>query len=407
MQTLTKYLKNTFAVNLQRNRDSVMKMHEIKTEDDKRQFREVALQLYKNDPNWIRPLDKDIEAVFDPQQNKLFKKGECTRWILKDNNGKNIGRIAAFINTTYKEAQPTGGIGFFECTDDQQAANHMFDHCKAWLQERGMQAMDGPINFGERNNWWGLQVEGFQPPLYQMTYNPPYYRKLFETYGFKVFYEQLCFSLKVKSRLQDKFYIHHDEISKQPGYKAKHFRKAELKKFAADFTHVYNLAWSAHIGNKQLDERTVVKMFESMKPVMDEQIIWFAYYNEEPIAFWINLPDLNWYFKHFNGRLRLVEKLRLLWMKAFNKPERFTGLVFGVIPKFQGKGVDGYLIVEAAKVIQGKMKYTDYEMQWIGDWNPKMLNVAESLGTHVSRKLITYRYLFDRNKHFERHPFLK
>jgi hypothetical protein len=83
-----------------------------------------------------------------------------------------------------------------------------------------------------------------------------------------------------------------------------------------------------------------------------------------------------------------------------------VGIIFGVIPEYQGKGVDGYLIVAGASVIQPMGKYTDYEMQWIGDFNPKMINIAESLGTKRSRKLITYRYLFDRNKEFKEHKKL-
>ena len=382
-----------------------MQMHEVHTEADKKLFRELAVEIYKDDPNWIRPLDKDIEEVFDEQKNKAFRNGECKRWILKD-RGKVIGRIAAFVNKKYKEEQPTGGIGFFECIDDQEAANHMFDHCKQWLQEQGMEAMDGPINFGERDSWWGLQVEGFQEPLYKMNYNRPYYQELFENYGFQVYYYQLCYSLKVQNRLQDKFYHTHDEVSHDKNFSARHIKKDELDKYAKDFAYIYNKAWTSHIGGKQIEDRTVIKMMASMKPVMDEEVMWFAYYKDEPIAFWINLPDLNQYFKHFNGKLGLLQKLRLLWMKSFNKPNRFTGLVFGVVPEHQGKGVDGYLIVEAANVIQGKQLYEDFEMQWIGDWNPKMIKIAESLGTTISRRLATYRYLFDRDKEFKRHPML-
>ncbi|MCB0700342.1 MAG: hypothetical protein H6551_00210 [Chitinophagales bacterium] len=381
-----------------------MQMHEVHTETDKRRFREVAIQMYRNDPNWIRPLDKDIEEVFDKDKNKTFRHGECMRWILTDDKGKDIGRIAAFVNKKYKEEQPTGGVGFFECINDQEAANYMFDRCKQWLTERGMEAMDGSINFGERDSWWGVQIEGFQEPLYKMNYNPPYYKDLFEAYGFQTFYDQLCFSLKVKNRLQEKFYHAHEEISKDPDFKTVHIKKSELDKFSHDFATIYNNAWAQHMGGKQIEVRTINKMMQAMKPVMDEEIMWFTYYKDEPIAFWINLPDLNQYFKHFNGKLGLMEKLRLLWMKSFKKPKRFTGLVFGVVPKFQGKGVDGYMIIEAATVIQGKMLYDDYEMQWIGDWNPRMINIAENLGTHVSRKLRTYRYLFDRTKEFKRHP---
>ena len=147
-------------------------------------------------------------------------------------------------------------------------------------------------------------------------------------------------------------------------------------------------------------------MFKTMKPVMDEHIIWFVYHKDEPVAFWINMPDLNQYFKHMNGRFGIIEKLKFLWLKQFGECSRFVGLVFGVIPEFQGMGVDAFMIIEGAKVIQPKPKYDDYEMQWIGDFNPKMINIAESTGSHRSRMLSTYRYLFDRQKEFKRHAIL-
>ena len=89
------------------------------------------------------------------------------------------------------------------------------------------------------------------------------------------------------------------------------------------------------------------------------------------------------------------------------KNKKFTGIVYGIIPEFQGKGVDAFMIVEAAKIVQPTTSYTEYEMQWIGDFNPKMLNVAQGLGdVYQSRKLTTYRYLFDRTREFKRHPIL-
>ena len=100
------------------------------------------------------------------------------RWILKDDEGKLIGRIAAFTNKKYKnkgDDVPVGGIGFFECINNQEAADLLFDNAKHWLIQKGMEAMDGPINFGERDRWWGLITDGFTPPLYCMNYNPPYY----------------------------------------------------------------------------------------------------------------------------------------------------------------------------------------------------------------------------------------
>lgn len=374
-------------------------------------FMSIPLIIYKNDKKWIRPLDKDVEEVFDTKKNKAFRFGKIERWILMNDEGDLIGRIAAFVNKKYKnkgDEIPVGGMGFFECINNQDAADLLFNNAKHWLINEGMQAMDGPINFGERDKWWGLVTEGFIEPLYGMNYNPPYYKTLFENYGFKCFYEQICVGMNVKKPLQPKIWERHDIVEKDPAFSARFLKKSQLVDYAADFTEVYNKAWAGHGGLKQLTLEQVVIMFKKMKPVMDERILWFAYHNEKPIAIFINLPDLNQWFKHLNGKFGLLHKLYFLLLKTFKPNKKFTGLVFGIVPEFQGMGVDAYIIAESAKVLQANnVHYTDYEMQWIGDFNPKMLNIAQNLGeVYTSRKLATYRYMFDQTIPFKRHPIL-
>ena len=387
-----------------------MQLIEVLDEDTATAFIEINVALNKDDPNYIRPLNKDIQDVFDPQKNKAFRGGQCARWVLKDDKGVYIGRIAAFINKKYTnkgDEQPTGGIGFFDCTDDQEAANLLFDTARKWLGGRGMEAMDGPINFGERDRWWGLITDGFTPPLYGMNYNPPYYKRLLENYGFRPFFDQVCFALKVREDLQEKFYKRHEELKRKPGISIRNIRKNQLEKFAADFVHVYNKAWKSHGGGKDLHRDQALAMFKAMKPVLEEDLIWFVYNGEEPIACWINLPELNQYFRYFDGRFGLWEKCKFLWLKWTGACKKITGLVFGIVPEWQGKGVDAYMIVEGSIALRAPgVPYTDYEMQWIGDFNPKMINVAESLGTYRSRTLTTYRFLFDPTKIPHRHPIL-
>ena len=376
-----------------------------------RKFLQVAVLQYKNDVNWIRPLDKDVEEVFDAKKNKAFRFGEVERWILLNEEGLLIGRIAAFVNKKYKNKSddvPVGGTGFFECIDNQEACDLLLDNAKHWLMQRGMEAMDGPINFGERDRWWGLVTEGFNEPLYCMNYNPPYYQRLFENYGFKVFYHQICFGLHPKAPLTPKMFERHEKFKVDPDFTARHIKKDQLEKYAGDFATVYNKAWAGHGGLKQMAKEQVILLFKQMKPVMDERIIWFAYYQNEPIAMFINLPDLNQWFKYLNGKFGLLQKLKFLYLQKFKANSKFCGIVFGVVPEWQGKGIDAFMIVESSKLIQTPaVSYTTYEMQWIGDFNPKMINIAESLGeTFRSRNLVTYRYLFDRTKEFKRHPLL-
>lgn len=393
---------------------------EVNTPALEKDFINVNVIINQNDPNYIRPLDQDIKFVFDKNKNKAFRFGEAIRWVLKDEKGQLIGRIAAFVNKKYKtkgDEGPVGGVGFFDCINEQEAANLLLNTAKNWLQARGMIAMDGPINFGERDKWWGLLVEGFEPPLYCMPYNQPYYRELFEHYGFHPFFNQICFALKVGRRVQEKFYERHAALAKDPAYSSESIKKNNLEKYAKDFAIAYNKAWAGHGGLKQLDEKVVLKMFQSMKAVMDERLNWIIYHNKEPIGIWVNLPDLNQWFKYLNGKFSWIDKLKFLWIKKTKPCTKFVGLVFGIVPEFQGRGADSYMIVEGARLIQditikngvytlGTPIYEDYEMQWIGDFNPKMINVAESLGTYRSRKLITYRYNFDREKEFKKHPIL-
>ncbi|MGY6520312.1 MAG: hypothetical protein ACXIUD_01175 [Mongoliitalea sp.] len=389
-----------------------MKIIEVKKPEDELLFLRAHQVINESNPHWIQPLDKDILEVFDHRKNKLLKKGEAKRWILVDPKGQPIGRIAAFDNSNYKnkgDKFPVGGIGFFDCIDDQQAANLLFDTAKTWLTEKKYEAMDGPINLGDRDKWWGLLVEGFEPPIYGMNYNWPYYQQLWESYGFQVFYNQICWGLSVSSdahQLSEKFYKAHQKFSQDPDFEVRHLRKDRLKIFAEDLATVYNAAWAQHEGNKEIKPSQALKLLQSMKPVLDEKLIWFVYHQGKPKAMWINLPDVNYFIKDLKGKFGIIQKLRFLLKKLFGKNEKFVGLVFGVVPEFQSTGIDYYMIVEAENQIKPSRSYKYLELYWQGDFNPKMLNISKNLGAKQNRKFITYRNLFDQSRPFERHPIL-
>ena len=248
-----------------------MKIIEVVTDQHKKEFLDFPKRLYQQDPEYIIPLDKDIEEVFDEQKNKFFRHGACKRWLCVDEHGKTIGKIASFYNKKYQQKQPTGGIGFFDCINDTAVSRLMFDHCKQWLQAQGMEAMDGPINFGERDKWWGLLIEGFTEPLYGMNYNAPYYRHLFEDYGFEIYFYQLCFSRSVAAELSPAFRAAYHKIASTPGIRLERITRKRLEQQAAAFTEVYNKAWASHGQGKQLELKVAQKLFQSLKPVLNDR----------------------------------------------------------------------------------------------------------------------------------------
>lgn len=367
------------------------------------EFLSFPAKLYKDDPHYIQPLNNDVEAVFDSKKNKFFRFGECERFLFLNDNNETVGRVAVFVNRKYRNEQPTGGFGFFDCINDQPTADFIFDFCRNWHQQRGMEAMDGPINFGERDKFWGLLIEGFSEPLYGMNYNAPYYQWLFENFGFQIYFNQLCFGRKVHDPVAQNFLDMHTRVKRNSAITAQRMKVRNLEKYAADFTEVYNRAWAQHGGGKEISKAQTLKLFNTLKPVINEHISWFVYENEKPIGMWMNIPDLNQWFKYTDAEFGIWQKIKFLVLKKFKKNTKMVGLVFGIVPEWQRKGIDGFMIWEGTKHFRRTTDFEDYEMQWIGDFNPKMIKIAENLETTVTRKLATYRYLFDRTKPFERH----
>lgn len=374
-------------------------------------FCEVNAQIQSHNPNYIRPINQEVLDVFDPNKNKQFAHGTAKRWLLKA-DGKYIGRIAAFVTSKYINKGTdfkVGGMGFFDCIDDQKAADTLLDKAIEWLKSQGMEAVDGPINFGDRDKWWGLMVNGFhKPPMYGMSFNPPYYQALLENYGFKCYYNHFYYSMDVDATMPEKIRERHARFLNKPDYTARHIEKGNIVKYAQHFAKVYNAAWAQHGEAKEISVEQAEKMFKKMKPIIDERMVWFAYYKDEPIAMFINIPDLNEYFREFNGKFGWWQKLRFLYMQKTGACKRVTGLAFGVVPKFQALGIDSFIIQSVANFIQHKGWYTEYEMGWAADWNPKMLNIYRAIGGAESRHMKTYRYIFDTTIHsFEPHPVME
>ncbi|MBE7177426.1 MAG: hypothetical protein INR69_13535 [Mucilaginibacter polytrichastri] len=383
-----------------------MNIEQVVTAAQVREFVQMPVPLYKNDPHYIRPLDADVEAVFDPEKNALLANGACARWILRGEKGSAIGRIAAFVNpkTCNEYEQPTGGTGFFECIDDQQAADLLFNTAKNWLAEKGMEAMDGPVNFGDRDRWWGLLTDGFLPPNYCCNYNPPYYQALFERYGFEVFFRQYTYWKALEPRQPELYEKVTARLLRSGDYTIRKIEKRRLEKYAEDFRTIYNKAWASHEGVDPMTAAHTRKLLLKMKPVIDERIAFFAYHKDEPIGFFLCLPELNELFvKDVRGNMNWFGILRLLWNQATDSCKTMYGLAFGVIPEYQRKGVEAALVVSADHFMrEDKVPYASIQMNWIGDFNPRMMHVAEQINAVIYKTHHTYRYLFDRTKPFKR-----
>ncbi len=384
-----------------------MKLIEVTGRKTEKMFLNTARVIYRDDDIWVCPLDNHIRAVFDPETNPYYKHGTASRWVLTGDDGSLMGRIAAFIDFNMADTydQPTGGIGFFECVDDDRAAETLFNTAREWLRERGMEAMDGPINFGETDKYWGLLVDGFTHPSFEVPYNPPYYQGLFERYGFQVYYKMEGFHYDVTRPLEERFRKIAEWVAAKPGYEFRHFTWKEEDKFVADFAEVFNEAWASFKVNFEPLEADYIKgVLKKSKVILDEEFIWLAYFEGKPIAIYLMFPDLNQILKHLNGKLDLWSMIKFLWLKKRKTMTRAKGLLMGVIPKYQGLGIESAFILKLREAMKHKQHYDEVEFSWVADFNPKMRKIFVSVGSVPAKNYITYRYLFDRSREFKRYP---
>lgn len=373
-----------------------MRIIEVESEKDKRLFLKLPHTIYQHDNEWVCPLDKDIEAVFSYELNPYFKNGNAKRWLLLDTKGSCIGRVAAFYNEKYfaQIGRKVGGLGFFECIDLKEGAFMLFDAAKQWLQSKGIEAMDGPINFGERDRFWGLMVSGFKNPSYLENYNPKYYQQFFKEYGFELLIEQSTSEITKKDFNYDRFNRIAQRVLTNPQYKFEHFKMAELARFASDFMTIYNKAWAHRADFVPMTLERVETVLRSLKPILLENVIWFAYANGEPAGFYINVIDVNQIFKHLRGKMNIWAKLKFLWYKNFGKVDRVRGIVFGVIPKYQNLGLEAGMIMKFHDAIMQHKYIRASELAWIGDFNPKMHSLFDALGAKTTKIHHTYRKEF-------------
>ncbi|MDR3189123.1 MAG: hypothetical protein LBT94_08095, partial [Prevotellaceae bacterium] len=354
---------------------------------------------------YVHPLDSDVERVFCYAKNTLLQTGgEAARFMLQDEEGAMVGRVAVFVNpnAACRSEQLTGGMGFFECINNQEVAFTLFNACRCWLEVRGMEAMDGPVSFGGCERWWGLLVDGFTQPSYGMNYNPPYYKDFFEAYGFKSYFYQYSYLRPVSPNgIADSIRAEAARVASNPRYTFRRTNSSNLQQFAQDFCSVYNRAWAHHSGVAQMTPEQAGAALAAIKPIIDHRLSLFAYHDDEPVGFLLQIPEVNAVVKRLGGgKLSLLKALKFWYLLRVKKVcTRAMGLAFGIVPEFRGRGLEEALVVELAKVALRKgFPYQDVEFTWIGDFDLPMMRFQQQLGGKIYKTHATYRLLFDKEK---------
>ncbi len=383
-----------------------MNIIDVKDKRTWKLFHKVPRLVYKNDPLWIAPLESDIRKIFNPDKNKAFRDGEAKCMVLLDNNIP-IGRIAAFIDhgRNKKREHVKGGIGFFECIQDEKAADMLFDEAENYLKGKGVQIIDGPVNFGERDKFWGLLVKGRYEPIYTETYNPEYYVGFFESRGYRPYEKILTLKGKTLDIPGAEFRETAQKSIEKYGFRAELIKTKNLRKYVDDFCEVYNAAFKNFPYYKPLTTKMVYNLFSKLKMVIDPGIVSYVYKGDQPIGFCLLLPEINQFLKGARGKVNLFTLPGILYRKFRPGRKIVKGVAFGIHPDYQGKGVIPILVDKIYD--HGTKNYSHVLLTTIRDLNKKMLKAMEHLNVKIDREHIAYRKILDDSIAFENLNFEK
>lgn len=372
------------------------KSYDLRLVSDFKHFHAVLDEVYRGNEQYVYPLQSDIEAILT-DKNSAHDGNNLRLWVVLENEQRPVGRIAAFIDKSRNEEMdfPVGGIGFFESIDDDQVAELLFSTAEDWLRDQGMQAVDGPINFGERDKFWGLLTRGWYRPIYQETYNPPYYQRLFEERSYRPHEQCLTMRGIVAEFPAERLSGLSNLVKEKYGLYTKQIDKNNLGQSAEDFAHAYNSAFSHWPYFKPLTGADILPTFQQMKPIMDPHLTCLAYNKDhEPIGMAGLIPDINCFMKGVDGKMDWKGLPRFLWRLKFQKsPRNCKGVAFGIVEKFQRMGV--YPLMVDAMFQSGnqhnKRTYRYVDLATIRGHNEVMVKTCEKMNTKVHRVHIAYR----------------
>ncbi len=376
---------------------------EVKTKKQEKAFLEVPSLLYsrEEDENWVSPMISDTKAFFDSRKNLLLREGSFCRWLLYDVNKHLIGRIAAFyFDQNISEGHRVGYFGFFECADDKEGARHLFQAVVDWLSQKGIKAMEGPFSLGGPGFFTGSMVRGFYEPVYGVPYNFAFYNDLFLENGFET--ASTIGTCRIAFHDND---LRWEFIGKKAlpfygdlQYRMESFDRRKCEEFSKDFTEVFNKVWAGFPGMAPMTLKRAVNRCRMVRPFLLPDTILFVYYENQPVAFLITLPDIHQIIKKFKGKYHFFDKIYLWFMvRVLKKTTSLSGLIYGIAPEHRGKHLEDALLYSLYEVVkQRRLKMKDLKMSRIGDFAPEMKKAVQQLGAERYHQYVLYHLAFDR-----------
>jgi len=365
----------------------------VRSRADQKRFLEFPWRLYEGDANWIPPLRGNQKELLGFRPHPFYHRNEI-QTFLATRNGRVCGRIAAILNRAHidQHGEPRGFFGFFECEDDQDVANALFDAARQWLTEREIPLLRGPMNPALTYDL-GTLIEGFEkPPSFMMTYNPRYYPRLIEGYGFRKAQDMYAYwgHIDMLPQIQARYARNVEQIQERCRVRLRPLDKSRFLEEVQTFLTIFNRSLSNTWGFVPMTPEEVRHAARGLQYLIVPELALAAEIDGEVVGAVLGLPDYNPRIRQIDGRLFPFGFLRLLYRK--DRIKQIRVLAANVLPEYQLLGIG---VVLLSGLVPKAMEWgiREAEFSWVLESNALSRGSLEKGG---AKRMRTYRiYDFD------------
>jgi hypothetical protein len=364
-----------------------IEVKEVGTKKELTEFIALPWKIYQNYPHWVPPLKKEVEKLITPGMHPFWDHA-VRELFLARKDGKVAGRIAAIRDDNHDKVHTEKGgfFGFFESIADYDTAAALFDAAGSWCKARGCTYMRGPAS-PNSNEEYGFLFEGFDlDPSIMMPYNPEYYLKLSEQYGFKKAKDLYAFLKVVGADIPPRIEKIMQRVRKTSPFKLRSLDPKNFKRDSEIIKMVYNNAWEKNWGFVPMTSEEMDFSGEGMKPFYDPELIIIAELDGKPAGIGLTVPNINEVLKKLNGKLNLGGLIKFLWYKG--KIKGCRSLIGGCLPEFRKTGLIAEIFYESSLRAQGRYEWC--ELGWNLEDNDLINRFDMEIGAQLYKKYRLY-----------------
>ena len=349
-----------------------------------RRFLAVPDAVYAGDDNWRPQLHFERAAHLDPSKNPGAAKFENRQLFLAVRDGRDIGRIAAFINPAHDQYSNAndGFFGFFDCLPEAELGGALLSAAENWLRGRKVNKVFGPSQWSV-NEECGLLIDGFEtPPVVMMPHGQPAYQAMIEERGFTKATDMFAFQAELAAgyprpkmtQMMVKAAERNKDIVIRPMRPSKFLDEVNV------VMGIFNDAWSDNWGFIPFSDNQITHMAKEIKPIMFKEGMWVGEYKGEPIAYIWMIPDLNEAIRDLNGSLFPFGWAKLLWRLKVNGVKQARIPLMGLRKEFHNTRTGLSIVASLCETVfeAARQKgFTHCELSWILEDNPGMISICE------------------------------